>query len=386
MSKIQTTQMRVPEDVIHLGIGQPDENLLPAKKIAQAASHCSGKKNRRILQYGRQQGDGAFRITLARFLTGEYDIEVAPDHLFITAGISQALDLICALFTRPGDTIIVEEPSYFLALRIFADYRLNIIGTPVDHDGLMIAALEERLEKYKPVFVYTIPVFHNPTGVTLSAERRKRLIRLSRMHDFLIVADEVYQLLAYTRTPPPPLASYDTFGSVLSLGSFSKILAPGLRLGWIQADPALLKRFLVRGFLVSGGGLNPFVSSVANSMIELGLQKAHLRTLRKVYGKRIQAMSQALRLKMPFVTFSEPHGGYFFWCRLPDNADAEELLAIAETHQVGFQPGIRFSSMSAQRNYLRLSFAYYGINKLVQGIERLGYIQHTEALSQFGGK
>jgi len=381
MSKIQTTQVSVPEDIIQLGLGQPDENLLPVDKIAQAASHCLSLKNRQILQYGRQEGDGNFKITLAWFLTHEYDVSVNPAHLFITAGISQALDLICALFTRPGDTIIVEEPSYFLALRIFTDYQLNVIGTPVDHNGLIIEVLEERLAKHKPVFVYTIPVFHNPTGVTLSAARRKRLIHLSQKYDFLIVADEVYQLLAYTLTPPPPLVTYDSSGRVLSLGSFSKILAPGLRLGWIQAHPALLERFLVRGFLVSGGGLNPFVSSVVNSMIELGLQKEHLRNLKTVYRERIQAMSQALRLKTPFLKFSEPHGGYFIWCQLPDGADAEDLLAIAETHKVGFQPGVRFSSMNAQRNFLRLSFAYYAIDKLVQGIEHLRQVLHSEPVS-----
>ena len=374
MSEIQITQVSVPEDVIHLGIGQPDENLLPVDKMALAASHCLGPKNRKILQYGRQQGDGNFRTALARFLTHEYDVTVNPEHLFVTAGISQALDLICALFTRPGDTIIVEEPSYFLALHIFADYQLNIIGTPIDHDGLIIEALEERLEKHKPAFVYTIPVFHNPAGVTLSAARRERLIRLSRKHDFMIVADEVYQLLAYTQTPPPPLATNDSSGRVLSLGSFSKILAPGLRLGWIQADPTLIERFLVRGYLNSGGGLNPFVSSVVNSMIELGLQKEHLDHLRDVYRERIRAMGQALRLKMPFLKFSEPHGGYFIWCQLPDDTDAKDLLAIAETHKVGFQPGIRFSSMNAQRNYLRLSFAYYATDQLVQGVERLRHI------------
>ncbi len=381
MSKNQTTQVSVDEDVIHFGIGQPDENLLPVDKIAQAASHCLSLKNRQILQYGKQQGDGNFRNTLARFLTQEYNVSVNPAHLFITAGISQTLDLICALFTRTGDTIIVEEPSYFLALRIFTDYQLNVIGTPVDHDGIIIEALEEGLAKHKPVFFYTIPVFHNPTGVTLSATRRERLIRLSEKYDFMIVADEVYQLLAYTQTPPLPLVTYDTSGRVLSLGSFSKILAPGLRLGWIQADPTLIESFLARGYLNSGGGLNPFVSSVVNSMIELGLQKEHLRTLRNVYRERIREMSRGLRLKMPFLTFSEPHGGYFIWCQLPDDTDAENLLATAEKHKVGFQPGVRFSSMKAQRYYMRLSFAYYANDKLTQGIERMRLVLRSNSVS-----
>ena len=162
----------------------------------------------------------------------------------MTAGVSQALDLICTLLTRPGDTIIVEEPSYFLALRIFRDHHLNIVGTPMDENGLVIPELEERVKKYNPKLVYTIPVYHNPTGVTLSADRREDLVRLSAKHDFLIVADEVYQLLAYTDTPPPPMVFFDTAERVISLGSFSKILAPGLRLGWMHASQKASGTFL----------------------------------------------------------------------------------------------------------------------------------------------
>jgi len=374
MPKIQVTQVSVPEGVINFGIGQPHEDLLPIDKMAQAASHCLNKGNRSILQYGMQQGADNFRIALSQFLGQEYGAPVDADHLFITAGISQTLDLICSLLTEPGDTIFIEEPSYFLALRIFADYKLNIVGIPVDQDGLIIEALEEKLAEHRPVFLYTIPVFHNPAGVTLSAVRREQLIKLSEQYDFLIVADEVYQLLAYTIMPPPPMATCDTSDRVISLGSFSKILAPGLRLGWMQSTPALLEPFLVCGFLDSGGGLNPFVSSIVNSVIELGLQQEHLNYLRKVYRDRIVALSGALRQRIPSLTFSEPDGGYFIWSHLPDGTDAEALLAKAEQHKVGFQPGIKFSSMNGLRNYLRFSFAYYGADDLVEGIERLAKV------------
>ena len=234
MAKVRVVQISVAEGWIDFGIGQPQVDILPLDQLAKAATHRFGQGDRKILQYGMQQGNGNFRISLAEFLSAEYDVPVDPDHLFITAGISQALDQICALHTRPGDTVIVEEPSYFLALRIFCDYELKVISTPIDENGLIIEALEEKLVKHKPVFIYTIPAFHNPAGVTLSTNRREKLVSLGEKYDFLIVADEVYQMLSYTSSPPLPMTYFDTSARVLSLGSFSKILAPGLRLGWID--------------------------------------------------------------------------------------------------------------------------------------------------------
>ena len=374
MAKVQVAQISVPEGWIDLGIGQPHVDMLPLKQLAKAATHRFGQGDRKILQYGMQQGNGNFRVSLSQFLSAEYDEPVDPDHLFVTAGISQALDLICALHTRPGDTVIVEEPSYFLALRIFTDYKLNIVGTPIDENGLIIEALEEKLAKHKPIFIYTIPAFHNPAGVTLSASRREKLVSLSEKYDFFIVADEVYQMLAYTSAPPAPMTYYDTSARVLSLGSFSKILAPGLRLGWMQAKPSLLETFIVCGYLDSGGGLNPFVSSIVNSMIELGLQKDYLNFLRKTYRDRMVALSKALRQHIPALTYTDPDGGYFIWSYLPEGTDAETLLTEAEKHQVGFQPGIKFSSARGLCNYLRFCFAFYGEEDLVEGVERLSRI------------
>ncbi|MEN8243706.1 MAG: PLP-dependent aminotransferase family protein [Thermodesulfobacteriota bacterium] len=371
MGNVQVAQISVPKDWIDFGIGQPQVDILPIELLEEAAHHRFQEKDRNILQYGMQQGNGAFRMALARFLGAHYGKTVDPDHLLISAGNSQALDMICALKTRPGDTVIVEEPSYFLALRIFADYKLNVVGTSVDENGIIIEALEEKLKKHKPVFLYTIPVFHNPSGVTLSTDRREELVGLSEKYDFLIVADEVYQLLGYTSAPPQPMAYYDTSERVLSLGSFSKILAPGLRLGWIQAKPGLLDPFIVCGYLDSGGGLNPFVSSLVGSMLELGLQESYLKELRKVYGERMLALSGALRQKIPDLKFADPSGGYFIWSCLPKGTDSESLLANASNHKVGFQPGIKFSCNKGLRNHLRLCFAFYGKNDLVKGVERL---------------
>ena len=206
MSTLQTTQLNIPEGMIDFGVGQPSLSLLPLAALRQAAEHRLSQGDSSLLQYGAEQGDGYFRFRLAQFLAQRYDLPVEADHLLVTSGASQALDLICTRFTQPGDTIFVEEPTYFLALLIFRDYRLNIVGIPMDENGLVIEALEEKLTQHRPVFLYTIPAFHNPSAVTLSAERRERLVSLSQEHGFLVVADEVYQMLDYTVKPPPPLA------------------------------------------------------------------------------------------------------------------------------------------------------------------------------------
>jgi DNA-binding transcriptional MocR family regulator len=373
MPDIPTTQFTIPENRIDLGIGQPSLSLLPSAELREAAAHRLARGDRHILQYGAAQGDGYFRQTLARFLTEHHGIPTEMDQLLITAGASQALDLICTRLARPGDTIFVEEPTYFLALLIFRDHRLNVVGIPMDDQGLIIEALEAELRKHRPVLLYTIPAFHNPSAVTLSAERRARLVSLSQAHGFTIVADEVYQMLHYTTAPPPPLAAHISTGNVLSLGSFSKILAPGLRLGWIQATPARLGALLHAGLLESGGGLNPFTSGIVQSVLELGLQERCLAHLKTVYAARAAALTSAVRRYLPEpIEMTEPAGGLFLWMRLRGQRDAQELLAAAERHDVSFQPGSKFSSSGGLRDCLRLSFAYYEPDQLVEGVMRLG--------------
>lgn len=360
--------------MIDFGVGQPSASLLPLAALQQAAVHRLGRGNPEFLQYGAEQGDGYFRLTLAQFLTRYYGLPVEADHLLITSGASQALDLICTRFTQPGDTIFVEEPTYFLALLILRDYRLNIVGIPMDENGLIIEALEEKLAHHRPVFLYTIPTFHNPSAATLPAERREQLLSLSQQHNFLIVADEVYHMLDYTATPPLPLAAHIQTGQVISLGSFSKIAAPGLRLGWIQAAPARLDPLIHAGLLESGGGLNPFTAGIMQSMIELGLQDECLAHLKTVYHERSAALSAALRQHAPAASFAEPGGGFFIWLRLPPGRNAQEILAEARRHDVSFQPGVKFSSGQGLQNYLRLSFAYYDAAELIEGVNRLAQV------------
>jgi DNA-binding transcriptional MocR family regulator len=369
-------QLNLPPGLIDLGVGQPSPSLLPLKLLRKAAASRLDGNDASFLAYGAEQGNGFFRDALAGFLSEHYRFPVAADQLFVTAGASAGLDLLCTLFARPGDTIFVEEPSYFLALRIFTDHHLKIISLPMDADGLMVDALEEKLIRHKPVLLYTIPTFHNPSSVTLGADRRERLVELSRKHNFFIIADEVYHLLNYAPgAPPPPLASLVDSDTVFSLGSFSKILAPGLRLGWIQTGPRLLKRLIGCGLLDSGGGLNPFTSALVCSAIEMGLQQTQLATLVSTYTERKAALSNALKKYLPdAVRFIESAGGFFIWLAFPEGVDTQQMLAAARRKDVGYLPGVKFSSSGGLKNCARLSFSYFDVPELEEGARRLAEV------------
>lgn len=372
MTTIRTTQIQVPPGFIDFGVGQPAEAILPLTLLQQASAHWFAQGNPSLLQYGLEEGDEHFQRVLADFLSTEYGESVSPAQLFVTNGISQALDLICTLLTQPGDLVLVEEPTYFLAFNIFRDHGLRVASIPLDEEGINLAALEMKLQQERAVFLYTVPTFQNPTSVTLSRARRDALVALARQYNFFIVADEVYQMLYYSGQPPTPLAHYVEQAPVISLGTFSKILAPGLRLGWLQAAPNLVERFVDSGIVRSGGGLNPFVSGVVRSAIELGLQAQYLAELRQLYGERVVALDQALRAQLPpGVEFVTPKGGYFFWLKLPTTIDAQDLLPKAEIYKTGFRIGNKFSSTGKLYNYLRLCFAYYDSAQLVEGAERL---------------
>ena len=368
----QTTQSHADPDVIDFGAGHPGDALLPRALMQTAAAHRLSQPDASLLQYGLEQGDGYFRHALAGFLSRRYAAPVEMDHLFVSSGASQALDLICTLYTQPGDVVFVEEPTYFLALRIFADHRLTVIPVATDAQGLDIDALEAALARQRPALLYVIPTHQNPSGATLPLERRRRLVELSVRHNFLLVADEVYHLLSYAAAPPPPLASFAESGTVLGLGSFSKILAPGLRLGWVQAAPQHMARLFTSGLLDSGGGLNPFTSALVRIVLEEGWEDVYLDGLHATYRQRIAALDAALQAEIgDTVRYATPTGGYFFWLQLPEACDGEALLQRAAAHKVSFRPGVRFSGCGGLRNYIRLSFAFYEEAQLCEGVRRL---------------
>jgi 2-aminoadipate transaminase len=364
-------QTQLPPGVIDLGLGNPPLSLLPLEAIRSAAQKALSRSDNSFLQYGTEQGDGYFRLALSKFLSRGYEFEIPHENLFVTTGISNGLDLLCTLFTEAGDTVFVEEPSYFLALKIFADHRLHVVPIEMDEDGLLIESLEEKLTKYKPKFLYTIPAHQNPSGRTLTQERRARLVELSQQYDFLLLADEVYQLLSYSGNPPKSFSAYTHVENVISLGSFSKILAPGLRLGWIQAHANVINRLVTSGLLDSGGGLNPFTSTVVREVIEAGDLEENVNRLIEIYRHRLMLMDSALRQHLPEVTYILPRGGFFFWARLPTEIDASQLRKKAQALQADIRQGALFSSRKGWKNYMRLCFVFHEENEIVEGIVRL---------------
>ena len=367
---IPTSQIYIPEGMIDLGAGDPDFSLLPLNMLHRAAEACFVKGDPSFLQYGAEQGDGYFRMALAGFFSRGDGFPVDPNTLFVTNGISNALDLICMHFTHPGDTIFVEEPTYFLALRIFADHKLRIVPIQTDEDGLVIESLEEKLAEFQPKFLYIVPTFQNPGGHTLTDERRKRLVRLSQEHDFIVIADEVYHFLNYSAQQVKPFAAFTYLETVISLSSFSKILAPGLRLGWMQAHPNKIKPLVTSGLLDSGGGLNPFTSAIVRELIEAEDLEANITRIVAAYSSRLSVMETAMHRELPQAVFKTPQGGFFFWVRLP-GVDAGKLRENAREFNVGFREGALFSSQGGMRDYIRMCFAFYGEEKIDEGIQRL---------------
>jgi 2-aminoadipate transaminase len=383
VTTIQFSQIVVPPGMIELGIGQPDRSTFPVEALQSAATRAFDSAGE-YLQYGAEYGDGHHRLALADFLTRAYGFPVDAELLYSSNGNSQAIDQISGTFSAPGDTIIVEDPTYFLARQIFADRHLHVVGAHLDADGIDVDALGMQLADLRSAgtparFIYTIPTFHNPTGLTLPTERREQLVQLATRNNCLIVADEVYHLLQIGHTGesallPPPMSAWVDSGHVLSMGTFSKIFSPGLRLGWIHGAPPLLERLVNTGLILSAGGLNPVVSTMMTPLLRDGSVEHNIAALRREYAMRIDVMDSALREHLGgLVTWTKPSGGYFFWVTLPPGVDGLQLRRIAEQHGVGLRQGALFRSAPRHGpDSIRLSFAHYQAPDLIEGCRRLG--------------
>ena len=372
MSETVTFDGAAPAGTINFGIGQPSADLLPVDLVREASGQFFDGAQPFELNYGVMEGDDRFLDSLATFLTKNYGAPASSDELFVTGGNSQAMDLVSVVFANPGDTVFVEEPSYFLAFQIFRDHGLNVVGIPVDENGLCVESLEQELKSHSPAFLYTIPSYHNPGGQCTTEERRRRVIELAEKHDFLVVADEVYQLLNYFGSPPPAYGTMTGSKRVLSLGSFSKILAPGLRLGWIQTSSCLRERLKSHGFVNSGGAINHIGSLIVRKAIDSGALDSHIAGLRRSYRARVEAMDEALAEHFDGIAkWTRPDGGYFFWLEFDEAVDTVPLRQKARELQTGFQSGAVFSSCGKLNHCLRLSFAHYKEDDIKEGIARL---------------
>lgn len=383
MSKlIVTFDGEPPPGTINLGIGQPSADLLPVELVQKASELFFATAQPLELNYGVVRGDQRFLTSLADFLGANYGATVTSEQLFVTGGNSQALDLVSTVFASPGDTVFVEEPSYFLAFNIFRDHGLNVVGIPMDDDGLCVDALRTALAKHKPAFLYTIPSFHNPGGQSTSAERRRQVVDLATEHDFLVVADEVYQMLYYYDAPPAAYGTMTASERVLSLGSFSKILAPAMRLGWIQSSENLLAKIVSNGFVNSGGCINHISAHIVRQAIESGALAAHLELLRRTFRSRLETMHAALLEHFADIaTWTKPTGGYFFWLTFDESVDTAVLRERAPSLETGFQHGAVFSTQGELSNCLRVCFAHYNEDDIREGIARMRPLFYTASTS-----
>ncbi len=363
--------------------GHVDPTLFPTEQIQTAAKEALAQRGTLALNYGAEPGCGPLLSFLQAKLARDEGLELRRDNLMLTVGASGGLDAVCRLFTRPGDTVLVEAPSYHEALDIIRDYPVQLAAVALDDQGLIVEALAERLEALKarrarPRLLYTIPTFQNPSGVTLSADRRPDLLELARRHDLLIVEDDVYRDLAFEASPPPSLYALDAAAggqTVIRLGSFSKILAPGLRVGWLMAAPAHVTRLTGSGLFSSGGGANPFSACVTAVFCEKGWLEPHIARLVEVYRQRRDVMLAALETTMPAtVRWTRPGGGFFVWLTLPEPLQARDVLHAAHQKGITFLTGERFFAEGGGERHIRLPFSFIAPPEMENGIHKLAEI------------
>jgi DNA-binding transcriptional MocR family regulator len=351
---------------------------LPVDGLLQATMVALERDGPLALSYGAEQGPRCLIQQLCARLERLDGAAPPAEQIMITGGVSQALDMLCTLLTRPGDVALVESPVYHLALRILRDHGLELVPVPADDQGLQVGALEEVLaglqrEGRWPSLLYTVPTFNNPTGVTLNAERREKLVALAQREGLLVLEDDVYRELWYDSCPPPSLYSLCPVGPVVRLGSFSKVLAPGLRLGWMLAAPEINRRCTGSGQLDSGGGVNHFTAYVVAAFVELGHLERQVETLREEYRRRRNALLDGLASHLPEgCDWVCPGGGFFVWVRLPEGVDGGALLPVAESAGVSYVPGARFCTGGGGERYCRLAFTLLSPEELEEGARRLG--------------
>ncbi|MDR2973109.1 MAG: PLP-dependent aminotransferase family protein [Propionibacteriaceae bacterium] len=362
-------------EVVSLAGGMPNIADLPLDVVGDSIADLIRRRGPQIMNYGSAQGEERIREQICEVMRLE-QIEASPDDIIVSCGSQQALDLVTRTFVDPGDVILAEAPSYVGALGTFAAYQANVVHVAMDEDGIIpeafrAATIAVRAAGRQVKFLYTIPNFNNPSGILMTIERRRQLIALAEELDVLIVEDNPYGLLALDLPPQPAIRSMDS-EHVIYLGSFSKTFAPGFRVGWALAPPAVLKKLVLAQ--ESATLCPPVFSQFAISeYLSTWDWKGQIDKFRSMYRERRDAMMRGLIDHMPAgATWTHPKGGFFVWLTLPEGFDSDKLSARAITHRVAFTPGTAFYADGLGSRSMRLSYCFPTPERIYEGTRRLG--------------
>lgn len=367
--------------IISFAGGFPDSAMFDVAGIKEAANQALTEEPGGALQYGATEGYEPLRTQLAAFMKTKGVKDIEPSGLIVTTGSQQALDLLGKTLIGPGDKVIVEGPTFLATIQCFRLYGADLVSAPIDANGVQTDTLEELIKQHKPKFVYLIPTFGNPSGAMLSLERRKKVLELAVKYQTLVVEDDPYGDLYFGEAPPPSILalSEQVPGSrdlVAHCGSMSKVLSPGLRVGWMIAPPELLaKATMCKQF--SDAHTSTFAQATAAQYLKAGRMPATLANVRKVYGERARVMGECLTKELgDAIQFTQPQGGLFFWARLTGAGgkvkDAGEFAKRAIEQGVAFVPGAPFFAKDPDVSTFRLSFATADVGKIAEGVGRLG--------------
>jgi DNA-binding transcriptional MocR family regulator len=371
--------------MISLVFGHPDASTLPVEDLCTAAGTVlQGQLSRLALAYGAEQGAPVLIEHLVNKLNREERLGLTHDNLMVVAGSTAAMDMIARLYAGRDGAVLVEAPTYHDALHVFRDHGADLRGVPVDKEGMIVEALQVQLAALRQDgkatrLLYTVPNFQNPTGVTLTTARREAILKLAHEHRFLIVEDDVYRDLVFEGNVPPSFYALANGRGVLRIGSFSKILAPGLRVGWLIAEPEHIERCVDCGVMQMGGGASPFAAHVVAEYCRAGHLEPHIVELRQVYRQRCEVTLQALEYHMPAgVTWTHPRGGFFVWLTLPEGIQIGLLRETARAQGVLFVPGTGFFAKGGGERNLRLAFSFVPLDEIERGVTILAQAIHAK--------
>ncbi|HEV3289715.1 MAG TPA: PLP-dependent aminotransferase family protein [Streptosporangiaceae bacterium] len=377
-------------EIVSLAGGMPYISALPLDAVGEMAGQLVADRGAVALQYMSAQGDPGLREAICDVMSLE-GIRAHPDEVVVTVGSQQALDLITRIFVDPGDVVLAEGPSYVGALGTFASYQANVVHVPMDDEGLIpealaqtIAALASRRQRVK--FLYTVPSFHNPGGVTLTATRRAQVLDICQRADLLVIEDNPYGLLGFDGEPLRALRADDAHG-VVYLGTFSKTIAPGLRVGWALAPPGIRDKLVL-----AAEAAVLCHSSLAQLMVREYLTsqpwQEQVKVFRELYRERRDAMLEALAAVMPDgCRWTRPAGGFYVWLQLPPGLNSKAMLPRAISSRVAYVPGTGFFTGGAGGEFLRLSYCFPEPARIREGVRRLAEVvgTETELRSTFSG-